>query len=218
MTNVTRYIFLAFPVLVVLAVSNQAFTLTEEFLLENGATYYNTSIVLNNQYSWCKITDIEQGTFLKFFQLGSLIIIHNQLTELDASIFEGLTNLKLLNCGFNMVANIQPGAFEGLFYLQLLDLSNSMLSSLPAQLFTGLHNLQLIRLNFNRLASIDAGAFSQLSQLQEIDLSYNQLSNLSSHSFANLPTLKTLRLSYNSVCVAPNVSASVNVVIDNQSC
>ena len=61
----------------------------------------------------------------------ALDILDNNITQLKANDFSGLTSLELLNLSGNQLESLPEGIFSGLTSLQGLDLSGNKLASLP---------------------------------------------------------------------------------------
>ena len=60
-------------------------TLTEDYLLQLGYTFDETSIILINH----NITSIAPFTFMKFTKLDSLNLFYNQIEQINATTFKG---------------------------------------------------------------------------------------------------------------------------------
>ena len=127
--------------------------------------------------------------------LTTLDLSDNQLSALDAELFDGLTALEELNLS-----------------VQYDDMSNKTLAALPAELFDGLSALTTLNLSDNKLSTLEAGMFDGLSALTTL-LYSNQLSTLPSGIFKGLAALTTLDLSGNTVDPLP-LTVSLDKVAD----
>nr|AIO08150.1 variable lymphocyte receptor C [Petromyzon marinus] len=80
-----------------------------------------------------------------------------------------------LDLKFNQLANIHANAFQGLTKLTWLALEYNQLQSLPVGVFDKLENLQDLRLNINQLKSLPSGVFDRLTKLTRLEMNGNQL-------------------------------------------
>ncbi len=152
----------------------------------------------NNQ-----LTNLPAGIFTGLTNLQKLYLGGNQLTNLPAGIFTGLTNLQILSLYNNQLTNLPAGIFTGLTNLQKLYLYKNQLTTLPAGIFTGLTNLQKLSLDNNQLTNLPAGIFTGLTNLQELYLGGNQLTNLPAGIFTGLTNLQILSLYKNQLTTLP---------------
>ena len=128
--------------------------------------------------------------------------IYTKLVSLEATDFAGLTNLEYLNFAgpwnaSNEIRELPAGVFNGLTSLTYLSLYDVGLLSLPAGVFDGLSSLRELQLDRNFLTVLPAGLFDDLTNLRVLDLQQNQLSSLPPGIFSNLRDLRTLRLYLN---------------------
>ena len=96
-------------------------------------------------------------------------------TSIKSGDFEGLTNLQVLDLGFNKITSIENGSFHGLANLEVLSLVGNELWRIESGQFAGLNNLETLILFSNRIQSIEDGAFEGLSNLQDLLLHDNLL-------------------------------------------
>ena len=73
------------------------------------------------------------------------------------------------------IKQLKANDFSGLTSLQWLSLYNNELESLPVGIFSGLTSLQMLYLYNNELASLPEGIFSGLTSLQWLPLYNNEL-------------------------------------------
>ena len=149
-------------------------------------------LLYNNQ-----LTQLPATLFNGLNNLQLLYLNNNQLTELPATLFNGLNNLRVLHLFNNQLTEVPPMLLNGLNNLQELNLYCNQLTQLPAMLFKGLNNLQRLNLNNNQLTELPAMIFNGLNNLQDVNLSNNQLTQLSGTLFNGLNNLRVLHLDSN---------------------
>ncbi|RZC43311.1 LRR 8 domain containing protein [Asbolus verrucosus] len=100
--------------------------------------------------------------------LEKLWLHSNRLTEVTVYMLEGLTNLKVLNLGFNSISSIEPKAFAETPKLQILVLTHNSLKVISGNILptTGLDELQILYLDHNRLTYLSSNFFFRLNALR----------------------------------------------------
>ena len=122
--------------------------------------------------------DIISGlTNLKVLKCGYSQFGGNQFTSIDV---HGLTNLQRLECAWSDLTNIDV---SGLINLQILDCSHNQFPSLNV---SGLTNLQKLNCSHIGLPSLDVNG---LTNLQELNCVNNQLTSLNLSGLTNLLNL-----------------------------
>ncbi|XP_069794580.1 podocan [Narcine bancroftii] len=158
-------------------------------------------------------------------RVKTLMILHNQISEISRNDFAYTYFLTELNLSYNKLTSpkIHPEAFRKMRLLESLDFSGNNLNVVPSGLPKNLHILKLkeneinsipkrslsrmtklkeLFLNNNKLKLnlVYPGAWKQLSTLQLLDLSGNQLSNIPT----DLPeSLQYIYLQNNQISVIP---------------
>nr|AIO08257.1 variable lymphocyte receptor C [Petromyzon marinus] len=99
-----------------------------------------------------------------------------------------------LQLHFNQLANIHAKAFHGLTRLTYLTLEQNKLQSLPVGVFDQLKNLNELRLDSNKLQSLPVGVFDKLTNLQTLYLYDNKLQSVPDGAFDSLAQLSDLQL------------------------
>nr|AIO08141.1 variable lymphocyte receptor C [Petromyzon marinus]AIO08142.1 variable lymphocyte receptor C [Petromyzon marinus] len=100
-----------------------------------------------------------------------------------------------LDLKFNQLANIHAKAFHGLTRLTYLTLEYNQLQYLPVGVFDQLKHLNELRLDRNQLKSLPPRVFDSLTKLTRLDLDQNQLQSIpekvfeSSHSYSSCTCL-----------------------------
>nr|3WO9_A Chain A, Variable lymphocyte receptor C [Lethenteron camtschaticum] len=121
----------------------------------------------------------------------------NQLANIPAEAFHGLTRLTYLALDYNQLQSLPVGVFDQLNNLNELRLQDNQLTSLPPGVFDSLTKLTYLTLSQNQLQSIPAGVFDKLTNLNRLELSTNQLQSVPHGAFDSLVNLETLHLELN---------------------
>ena len=141
-----------------------------------------------------ELTEVPARAFAGLSGVDWLFLNGNRLASLPSGLFSDMSGLAVLNLGRNQLSGLPTQAFENLSSLRSLYLEGNRLSSLPTQAFAGLSGLQRLGLNFNGLTELPRGVFSPLPALTHLWLSGNPLRTLQTSDFSNLPSLEALHL------------------------
>ncbi|XP_058494135.1 podocan [Solea solea] len=135
----------------------------------------------------------------------TLMLLHNQISELGRNDLALLYTLTELNLSYNKLTSpkVHRDAFRKLRDLEKLDLSGNGLHSLPLGLP---RSLQVLEIKNNQLNSIPDGALTGMEKLQKIILSDNQLklNSVYQGAWMELSALTTLDLSGNQLTHIPS--------------
>nr|AIO08238.1 variable lymphocyte receptor C [Petromyzon marinus] len=118
----------------------------------------------------------------------------NQLANIHAKAFHGLTRLTYLTLEQNKLQSLPVGVFDQLKNLNELRLSSNKLKSLPPRVFDSLSKLTYLSVGQNQLQSIPKGAFDKLTRLEKLYLDTNQLQSVPNGAFDSLTNLETMNL------------------------
>ena len=140
-----------------------------------------------------KSGDFDGLTAITFLNLLS----GDQVTELPADIFAGLSNLNTLNASSNEMRTLPADVFDGLDELEYLYLDSNQIQVLPNDLFDGLDNLKSLLLTINEISELPADSFAELDGLEVLVLTGNNLSDLPDGIFEGLGALTSLRIGEN---------------------
>ena len=105
--------------------------------------------------------------------LVELSLNENELTTLDADVFNDQTALLALYLFDNALSTLPAGVFDGLTALTELYLFGNSLSTLPDSVFDGLTALRWLDLGVNSLGTLPAGVFDELTALGRLELQDN---------------------------------------------
>ena len=122
---------------------------------------------------------------------------------LPENIFQGLTNLTLLELGGNDIITLPENLIQSLINLDHINLSYNKIDNLPEQFFQGLTKLKHLDLRKNKLESLPENIFQGLIKLEILNLSQNELTELPEMVFQGLTSLKNLQLDRNKLTELP---------------
>ncbi|XP_072026333.1 uncharacterized protein [Amphiura filiformis] len=105
-------------------------------------------------------------------QLKELYLQNNQISLLDAHLFENLTQLQALDLSGNFFLFLPLHVFSPLRYLVTLDLSNNSIMLLDKEIFGLLYNLEELRLSHNKIRNIEHGWLSGMPNLWVLEMDY----------------------------------------------
>lgn len=166
------------------------------------------------------ITTIPKKTFPKLYELHTIDVSHNSLTDIFNSVFQSLFSLRFLDMSYNNLETIKPSVFGSLPTLLELDLSYNKLASISRGALTRLASTRTLKVKGNMLKTLfqlpisvshldlsnnnfehlEPNLWPSMNSLLNLDLSYNKLGdNLVKGSFSNLLTLQKLNLNYNDI-------------------
>ncbi|KAF7244367.1 Podocan [Varanus komodoensis] len=131
-------------------------------------------------------------------RVKTLMILHNQISEISRNDFATTYFMEELNLSYNKIRSTQihRDAFRKLRLLKSLDLSGNNLHTMP---YGFPKNLLNMKLKVNEISSIPKGTLSGMTKLQELYLSNNKLkvSSIHSSSWRDLLSLKILDMAGN---------------------
>ncbi|XP_030843950.1 insulin-like growth factor-binding protein complex acid labile subunit [Strongylocentrotus purpuratus] len=118
-------------------------------------------------------------------------------TTANASLFDGLFNLKHLDLSKNSFRSLPSGIFRQLSVVQELNLDYCKLTNLHPLVFSGLESLQKLSLNGNYIQHIHDDVLSGLGQIKSISFDENRIEYLEELMFSNNCKLTNLSLASN---------------------
>ncbi|XP_013786310.2 leucine-rich repeat neuronal protein 1-like [Limulus polyphemus] len=172
---------------------------------------------------------VKQIPFLP--RLLDLNLSTNQIKQLGrGSIFQNLTELRLLDLSNNKFRTLFNGVFRGLYKLETLIITNGHLKfidehvfddmsnlkhlnlrensihSMPVEWFYDMMNLVILELDNNEIYYLNSGTFTSLNNLRHLSLSHNRIRGISEKAFLGLRNLTTLLLNHNNIAEVPTVA------------
>lgn len=147
-----------------------------------------------------KISNISASIFKDLPQLKILRLQLNGLTEIN-KYFENLTMLEFIDLSRNRISLLKCSDFANLKHLKKLYLYSNIIHSLPGCIFKDLSNLEILKMGSNKILTIDTAFINGLPSLKELQVTYNKLSILKKGSFKGLSNLRTLDLGDNQISV-----------------
>ncbi|ROT63606.1 Insulin-like growth factor-binding protein complex acid labile chain [Penaeus vannamei] len=138
---------------------------------------------------------VKPKTFEMQVHLEELHLAQNNISELEADMFIGLSKLIVLSLRGNSIESLDGGVFIQLKQLKDLDLSENRIERLDNQALAGLSNLRVLHLRDNRLTEIPAQNLALVPDLAELSLGGNEFTEIKDTDFEAMRTLKDLDLS-----------------------
>ena len=135
--------------------------------------------------------------------LSTLVLSHNDITQLKEDSFSGLKNLKELNMSSNTIQALDSKSLLPLMHLQDLDISNCSLSFLPD---LPLPRLLKLRVSANLLQNTSSHFLSKCRKVKHLDLSHNLLPDVPRNLWRFVPGLIHLDISFNPIEVLDTTS------------
>ncbi len=90
------------------------------------------------------------------FELTKIDVRNRNITSVDASTFNGLTNLRMLYISNNEITVVPQLTFDGLLNLQDLWMHNNAVKKIEPYTFNGLTELKYLWMQHNQIASLDS--------------------------------------------------------------
>lgn len=149
--------------------------------------------------------------------LNVLDLSSNEISHLDANVFDDLKNLKKLFLNENNLKEVPEDIFKELTNLEVLFLGNNMFKEVPVNLFKELSNLRDISLIENQLTILPRHLFRNNKNLLYVDLANNKINRIE-FDFNDLPNLEIVGLKgnvcINEGCVKPYECQSFDEMFD----
>ncbi|CAF0755747.1 unnamed protein product, partial [Brachionus calyciflorus] len=142
--------------------------------------FHKETLGSRNMESGLEPPEISAKTFVNEKNLKD-----HKIENLEANLFKGYTNLKVLNLDNNQIRKIPENIFNDLKNLEFLFLSENQITRLEGNIFKGLLRLEQIHLNSNKIEYLDENIFDGLSSLQQIFMSRNKIQTLNKNIFKN---------------------------------
>lgn len=171
-----------------------------------------------------QIIEIPKNTFPKLYELHTIDLSHNNLTNIFGGVFQTLFSLRSLNLSSNQMSEIKSATFGTLPTLLELHLDRNGLRTVARGALTKLNSLRSltvedneltrifdipITLNAlymrnNRVTDIPIRTWPVMNSLLELDLCDNAIGDrLNGDSFSGLITLRYLKLCNNNITIIP---------------
>lgn len=137
----------------------------------------------------------------RLLRLQQLNLQHNNITQISADAFTGLSSLRILNLSNNHLESLPNDIFANNKDLREVHLKNNELYDLPRGIFHHLEQLLILDLSGNQLTShhVDNNTFSGLMRLIVLNLASNALTRIGAKTFKELYFLQILNLRNNSI-------------------
>lgn len=140
-----------------------------------------------------RLSHVPQEVFDTFPNLTLIDVTGTDLSILQN--FQNCFNLRTFNARYNNISVVNANVFEGCANLQFLDLSINKISEFHSQ---GLENVVELLLEGNRMSEVEEDTFNYLRSIEVLSLNNNDISFIWGTFLSNLGyTLRELYLGYN---------------------
>ncbi|XP_067124784.1 protein toll-like [Centruroides vittatus] len=112
------------------------------------------------------------------------------LERLPGNLFRGVYNLKSLDLSYNLISQLLPSQFRNLSNLQYLDLTGNQIVFLPKLLLRHTPNLKGLYLDKNKLTQLPANLFAFCPKMNYFCICHNNIRRIPSGIFQGLHELK----------------------------
>ena len=158
--------------------------------------------ILNLQHNDIKI--FKTLSLKKYFPLlTTLILSHNQITHLKASLSATLKSLNELDLSNNLVNFIEENVFKKMKNLLNLNLSGNKMNVLHEDTFNGLSHLLSLNMSCNKMKILNISLFQKTPHLVQLDLQSNSILTLEPENATFPKTLSVINLSFNRIRQIP---------------
>ena len=142
--------------------------------------------------------EIQDRAFQGLDQLHKLVLYNNNINKIKNTMFDGITNLKILDLSYNYIVNLDSNTFEYLVNLNTLYLNNNYFDKIDKTMLNNLLNLRILNFISNYISEIGNNSFSAIINLKKLYLSKNKLKILNNKIFLN-SKISELHISYNAI-------------------
>ncbi|KRX19266.1 Leucine-rich repeat-containing protein 15, partial [Trichinella nelsoni] len=152
--------------------------------------------------------------------LEVLILKSNIIYRVDASLFEGLADLRVLDLSSNQLSQLGPSSFGGNFSkLKTLNLHHNNISIIKEDAFRYLENLETLNLAYNNLQLVEVNVFNGLKNLRYLSLEGNNIERIALGAFDGLLHLQSLNLGQNALVTVhlPTLPNLRELLLNNNS-
>ncbi|XP_047997033.1 toll-like receptor 13 [Leguminivora glycinivorella] len=170
------------------------------------------------------------SSLLRFYNLITLDLSHNNIQVIKSSDFGKLVNLKTINLDSNEINTLEKNVFDNMASLTTIDLRNNYLESIDRDMFINITKLTTVYLSRNKLktlpknmfqgkvifnftiegneleGTLERGSFEGFAMVTELDISGQHLTSVENYAFAGLQNVKTLLLNNNDLESLSNYS------------
>ncbi|KRX78917.1 Leucine-rich repeat-containing protein 15 [Trichinella sp. T6] len=152
--------------------------------------------------------------------LEVLILKSNIIYRVDASLFDGLADLRVLDLSSNQLSQLGPSSFGGNFSkLKTLNLHHNNISIIKEDAFRYLENLETLNLAYNNLQLVEVNVFNGLKNLRYLSLEGNNIERIALGAFDGLLHLQSLNLGQNALVTVhlPTLPNLRELLLNNNS-
>jgi hypothetical protein len=144
---------------------------------------------------------IQSNAFANARFLEQLRIQNNpNFATIQSNAFVGLSQLRELELGANIINSVQASTFSGMTSLQRLTLRQTRISHFPANVFSLLPSLTNVFFHENLLTSLDGQLFSNNRQLISMTFTSNRINAIGRGFLDGLNNIRYVEM-FNNICI-----------------
>ncbi|CAO1414867.1 unnamed protein product [Diamesa serratosioi] len=147
-------------------------------------------------------------------KVTSMTFSNNEITTINAKVFNGLSNVIELFLFTNSLTNIDENAFYGLENVRLMYFAQTSIKILPPNILHPLRSMKVLFFNDNGIEQIDAQLFANNRELVSIILESNRISSIAPTFMDKLNSLRFINLEGNQ-CINQRFLIGVNNTIND---
>ena len=147
-----------------------------------------------------KLTSFRMKDFKSFFDLKTLILDGNRMSDIPSGISDYVPSLKNLRMRHgSLLRNLSKTSLYQASGLETLDLRDGSITHLSSNLFPIHSQLTTLNLENNKITKISKSTFAGLNHLEELILTNNRVSNLESGTFSSMKKLRKILIDSNNL-------------------
>lgn len=154
---------------------------------------------------------MNENTFYGLNSLRKLFLFNNDILNIQARTFDGLTNLEELDLSGNSLQSFSGDVFGTSSStlptkLRKLFLKRNNLLVIQPHTFDKIINLDYLSFAFNSIVRLDENLFLPLTKLKKLHMNHNNIEELSATLFNTTRQLQELYIDHNKLTFFPDVA------------
>ncbi|KAG7394375.1 Protein-l-isoaspartate O-methyltransferase [Phytophthora boehmeriae] len=137
-------------------------------------------------------------------QESVLLLQNNSLTSIPAELFQAAYNVTSINISSNPLTELKAKSFVNMPRLERVLCMDTQIQVLPSYLASGCPMLDTLVFNQSAIHTIESQALVNLPALRTLDLSYNRLETVARELFMVSSSWKALNFAHNGILTVPS--------------